>query len=195
MLLKQETLKGIAEGRVTLQFRRWKRPTVKSGGTLLTSVGQLAIEAVEPVDEADLTGRDARAAGFGTLADLRKALGGTRGGQIYRIRLSLRGPDPRNALRERKPDRAELEEILGRLRRMDERSAVGSWTERTLEAIERRPGVRAADLAGGLGFETARFKTSVRKLRSLGLTESLEIGYRLSPRGRAVLAGAKRGSS
>jgi len=27
----------------------------------------------------------------------------------------------------------------------------------------------------------------VRKLKELGLTESLEVGYRLSPRGRALL--------
>ena len=31
------------------------------------------------------------------------------------------------------------------------------------------------------------FKTDVRKLKELGLTESLEVGYRLSPRGEAVL--------
>jgi hypothetical protein len=31
------------------------------------------------------------------------------------------------------------------------------------------------------------FKADVRKLKELGLTESLEVGYRLSPRGRAVL--------
>jgi hypothetical protein len=32
------------------------------------------------------------------------------------------------------------------------------------------------------------FKIDVRKLKNLGLTESLDIGYRLSPRGRAYLA-------
>lgn len=31
------------------------------------------------------------------------------------------------------------------------------------------------------------FKRRVRQLKELGLTESLEVGYRLSPRGRAVL--------
>jgi hypothetical protein len=36
-------------------------------------------------------------------------------------------------------------------------------------------------------MEKAPFKANVRKLKGLGLTESLEIGYRLSPRGRAVL--------
>lgn len=32
-----------------------------------------------------------------------------------------------------------------------------------------------------------KFKQDVRKLKELGLTESLEIGYRLSPRGKSVI--------
>jgi len=35
--------------------------------------------------------------------------------------------------------------------------------------------------------DVPRFKRRVRQLKELGLTESLEVGYRLSPRGRAVL--------
>jgi hypothetical protein len=54
--------------------------------------------------------------------------------------------------------------------------------------IRDRPGVRAADLAGDFGRETLPFKRDVRRLKELGLTESLEVGYRLSPRGRAFLA-------
>ena len=54
-----------------------------------------------------------------------------------------------------------------------------------LGLIADRPGTRAPDLAASLGRETARFKADVRKLKELGLTESLEVGYRLSPRGRA----------
>jgi hypothetical protein len=37
------------------------------------------------------------------------------------------------------------------------------------------------------GMETAPFKRNVRKLKELGLTESLEVGYRLSPRGQAFM--------
>jgi hypothetical protein len=47
--------------------------------------------------------------------------------------------------------------------------------------------VRAEDLAHSVGREKQPFKLDVRKLKELGLTESLEIGYRLSPRGEAVL--------
>jgi hypothetical protein len=56
-----------------------------------------------------------------------------------------------------------------------------------LEVIASRPATRAADLAAGFGRETQPFKTDVRKLKNLGLTESLEVGYRLSPRGAAYL--------
>ena len=42
-------------------------------------------------------------------------------------------------------------------------------------------------LAELLGRERPALKTDVRKLKRLGLTESLEVGYELSPRGRAFL--------
>lgn len=58
----------------------------------------------------------------------------------------------------------------------------------TLQSIADRPATRAAELAAETGRPKAKFKTDVRKLKELGLTESLDIGYRLSPRGRAFLA-------
>ena len=58
-----------------------------------------------------------------------------------------------------------------------------------MRAIAAAPGLRAGDLAAGLGRERLPFKADVRKLKALGLTESLEVGYRLSPRGRAYLDG------
>lgn len=42
-----------------------------------------------------------------------------------------------------------------------------------------------ASAAAGIG--DGSIKRDVRKLKALGLTESLEVGYRLSPRGRAYL--------
>ena len=66
-------------------------------------------------------------------------------------------------------------------------SAWGPWAIEYLETIARQPGVRAPDLAAGFGMETHAFKLRVRRLKELGLTESLRIGYRLSPRGEALL--------
>jgi hypothetical protein len=48
MLFKQAFLDGIRAGTVTVAFRRWQRPTVKAGGTLLTAIGQLSIVDVRP---------------------------------------------------------------------------------------------------------------------------------------------------
>ena len=44
-----------------------------------------------------------------------------------------------------------------------------------------------ADLARAAGVEKLRFKQDMRKQKELGLTESLDVGYRLLPRGGAVL--------
>jgi hypothetical protein len=41
------------------------------------------------------------------------------------------------------------------------------------------------------GRERLEFKRDVRKLKELGLTLSLEVGYELSPRGRAFVRGAR----
>ena len=92
------------------------------------------------------------------------------------------------ALRERAEiTAAERAELDRRLDGFDERSPRGPWTRQTLRTIAERPAVRAPDLAAAAGVETKRYKTDVRKLKELGLTESLEVGYRLSPRGRAYL--------
>jgi hypothetical protein len=85
------------------------------------------------------------------------------------------------------PTAEELATINARLDRLDAASAYGPWTRQTLDLIDLHPTVRAPDLAAQVGRETADFKKDVRKLKELGLTESLRPGYRLSPRGLAVL--------
>jgi hypothetical protein len=186
MLIRANVLAAIQAGEVTLAFRRWRRPTVKAGGTLRTMVGVLAVDSVEKVPLSRITAQDARQAGCQSLAELTAFLRG-RDGDVYRVELRFVGEDPRVSLRESVPDEAELGEIRDRLRRMDERSKRGPWTLTVLKLIGENPGVRAPDLAARLGRETLPFKADVRKLKELGLTESLEIGYRLSARGRAVV--------
>ena len=78
-------------------------------------------------------------------------------------------------------------EVDTRLDRLDRASTHGAWTRAVLAVIAAQPATRAADLAAGFGRETLPFKTDVRKLKNLGLTESLEVGYRLSPRGEAYV--------
>jgi len=55
-----------------------------------------------------------------------------------------------------------------------------------LDLIAGHLGVPARILADRLGREKLAFKRDVRTLKELGLTHSLEVGYELSPRGRAV---------
>jgi hypothetical protein len=189
MLLKRETLEGIAQGRITVAFRRWKRPTVRAGGELRTSIGVLAIEAVDAVAESDITDDAARSAGYPARDALVADLNRRAEGDLYRVALRLIGEDPRTVLREQDTlDSEAMASIGARLTRFDRSSRHGPWTEATLRLIERSPGTRAPDLASSLGRETQPFKRDVRKLKELGLTESLEVGYRLSPRGRAWLA-------
>jgi len=181
------TLAAIADGRVDLAFRRWDRPLARAGARQLTAIGVIGFEVVEPVAREEVSDADAVRAGFASRDELLDFLDRRASGDIYRIRLQLLGPDPRIALREVLPDEREAAEIERRLARLDRASRHGPWTRAVLETIGNQPGVRAADLAPQFGRERLPFKTDVRKLKELGLTESLEIGYRLSPRGRAIL--------
>lgn len=189
MLLRQDVLDGIRDGRITLAFRRWRRPTVRNGGTLMTAAGQLEIVSVERIDVGDITAAEARRAGFDTVAAVVSALG-EGDGEVYRIALGALRADPRVALRESAElTEAERASLKARLERLDAHAADGPWTRRTLELIAKHPGVRAGDLCRQMKQEMVPFKRNVRKLKALGLTESLEVGYRLSPRGRAYLRG------
>ena len=189
MLFKRPVLDGIAAGKVDRAFRRWRRPRVRRGSRLRTGVGVLEVDAVDVVTVAGITEHDARRAGFPSRAALVSELTG-RDGSVYRVRLRLAGPDPRVDLRRRsRLSSDELAEVGRRLARLDAASRRGPWTAAVLSLIRDHPGTRAAELAEHLGRETRAFKLDVRKLKELGLTESLEVGYRLSPRGRAVLRG------
>jgi len=188
VLFKGPVLDGIADGTISLAFRRWARPRVRIGSRLRTAVGVLEIDAVEEIVVADITLKDARRAGFSSRDDLLRALDQRADGSVYRIELHLVGSDPRAELRERDAlTDAELGDVQGRLARLDAASRHGSWTKTVLRLIHDQPAVRAGDLAPTMGQDTPSFKRDVRKLKELGLTESLEVGYRLSPRGHAVL--------
>jgi hypothetical protein len=188
MLFRQRDLEGIRDGAITVAFRRWRRPTVRTGGTLLTPIGQLDIRSVEVVALSAITGSDARRAGFASRAALIDALQRRAEGDVYRIELGALRPDPRIALRETPAtDAAATRELRDRLRRYDARSPDGAWTARTMAALRAHPGVRAGDVCALVGHDRERFKRNVRKLKHLGLTESLGTGYRLSPRGEALL--------
>lgn len=187
MLLNAKHLEGIASGKIKLAFRKWKKPTVKTGGRLRTRIGVLAIKAVDQITEKEISERDAKLAGFQSKADLLQELS-RRDGLVYRIRLSLAGPDERIALRTKRAiSDVEWNELKQKLDRLDAHGIHGPWVVKFLTVVSMNPGVLSTTLATSLGLERKWFKEHMRKLKELGLTESLEIGYRLSPRGETVL--------
>jgi hypothetical protein len=191
VLFAQWSWEGIADGSITVTFRRWKRRQATTGGIYRTPVGRIEALAVDEVGAGDVTDEEARSSGYPSADVLLADLRGTPDLPIYRIRFRLAdGPDPRDELAADEAltevDRAELDK---RLDRLDKVSKHGPWTRQVLLLIRDKPAVRAGDLADDLGRERLDFKVDVRKLKNLGLTISLGVGYRLSPRGEAYLQG------
>jgi hypothetical protein len=187
MLFKQRQWEGLADGSITLAFRRWRRPQARTGSRLRMAAGVLMVDAVDVVSVDDINEEEAHRAGAASVAELVAQLDAHQG-DIYRVAFHFAGPDPRVELRQSDVlSDEEIVEVRRRLARLDARSPRGPWTIQILRLIDQHPGVRAGDLAESLQRERLAFKADVRKLKELGLTESLKVGYRLSPRGRVVL--------
>lgn len=177
MLFRRETVEGVANGSITLAFRRWRSAAAVTGGTQRTAYGIVRFGLVERIELQAIGAEDAIAAGYADRDALLRELN-SRAGDLYRIELAGIDSDPRETLREHTdidPD------VLAWLVRID-------WALPILKAIDQAPEVRAADIAGALGMPRDRFKARVRELKNRGLTISLETGYRISPRGAAALA-------
>ena len=182
----------IADGSVTLLFRRWRRAQAVGGHVYRTAAGRLCVARVDVVRADRISAADARRAGYRTVAEVVADLRGDEAWPVYRLQVALAAdPDPRAALAADDrlgPD--EVAALAARLDRLDRASSHGPWTARTLQLVADRPAVRAGDLAASVGREMLPFKVDVRKLKNLGLTVSLDVGYRLSARGAAYLAAA-----
>lgn len=192
VILRQEFLDGVRKGSVTVAFRRWRRPSVKTGGTLLTAIGLLHIRNVGPVTIEDISDADARRAGYQNRQMLVAELNERADGKLYRIDLGALEADPRVALRKKRASESDLQDLIVRLDRLDARADGAPWTRRVLDLIDAHPARRAGDLCTMAQQDKMSFKLNVRKLKTLGLTESLEVGYRLSPRGAALLDELRR---
>jgi len=181
---------GIHDGTITLAFRRWRRCQVVAGHQYRTGLGMVLAETVDVVEPAAITPAQARDAGFASAQALVDDLRGDPALPLYRIRFCpLDAPDPRDELAATATlTDSDLAAISGRLGRMDRASNRGPWTMQVLTQIASQPGVSSAILAPELSFERADFKLHVRRLKELGLTISLDVGYRISPRGAAYLA-------
>ena len=196
MLFKQRFHEGIVGGSITLTFRAWDAARVSSGRRYrFGASGRFEVDAVDRVALGSITDREARRAGFDSADELhefvrkeaRRRL--TARSTLFRVAFHYLGDgeDPRTALQSDRSAKA-LDEVAARLERMDRLSRRGPWTVRVLELIGKHPRTAASILAPRLRRPTPAFKADVRKLKNLGLTVSHEVGYTLSPRGKALLA-------
>lgn len=194
MLLEKRARDGIRDGSVTVLVRRWRRPQVVAGRTYRTAAGLIAVDEVAVVDPAALTDTDASLAGYADADSLRADLRGAEADPVYLLRIRpADGPDPRAVLAS--DDRLTEADVAELDRRLDRLDRAGPWTMSVLTAIRDEPGRRAGDLAAAAGQEMLPYKADVRKLKALGLTLSLPVGYRLSPRGEAYLRATTRGAA
>jgi hypothetical protein len=204
VLFTADAYAGLADGTITLTFRRWTRPQAKAGGTYRVGDTTIVVDDVREVRVRDITDAEARLTGEPDRAAVVKRLGArTRGGRynapkpsapidddtvVWRVEFHrVVDPEPKLSDQAQLTDE-DVAEITRRLDRLDAASSHGAWTRTTLRLIADNPGVVSTTLAESVGRERQAFKVDVRKLKRLGLTESLEVGYRLSPRGRAYLA-------
>jgi hypothetical protein len=188
MLFSKSAWPGLADGSITVTFRTWSKPQAKQGGRYRVAGMLLEATGVRQVAAGSLTDADAVAAGEADLARLLHRLGDpTADSTVWRVDLRHLGVDDRI---ERRVDDTLTDDDIAALRaRLDrlDRSGGRPWTRTTLQLIEKYPGVVSTALARQTGQERPDFKINVRKLKEMGLTESLQVGYRLSPRGEALL--------
>jgi hypothetical protein len=191
VLFTMDAHAGLADGTITLTFRRWKRAQAKVGGrSRVPGTGiVLAIDAVDVMPVTGITDAEARRTGAVDRAALLARLGDLPAdATVWRIAFHRVADDEGPGLAGQAELSADdLAELDRRLARLDAASTHGRWTGRVLQLIADHPAVVSTKLAEAAGRDRPAFKLDVRKLKKLGLTESLERGYRLSPRGRAYL--------
>src|SRR5262245_4681690 len=188
MLFKAPFHAGIVDGSITRTFRRWKRLQVVPGNRYRQPFGEIEVVAAKEVAERSITAYDAKLAGYTTREILLAELAKYPEGTLYRIDFRFAGADQRIALRQKDDlSQAEIDALMKRLARLDSASSHGPWTRQALELIDRNPATVSTVLAAQMALERAVFKLDIRKLKESGLTESLEVGYRLSPRGKRLL--------
>jgi hypothetical protein len=189
---------GILAGVTNLTFRAWKTPRVKPGQRYRCHpIGVLQVETVSIVSVGSIAELDARSAGFSSRDELVAYIAEKTGGgdqhEMVRVQFHHGGDGDRVELAlEASIDDGARKQIETALAGMDERSRSGPWTTKVLAIISKHPRVAASKLAASLGRETKELKADVVKLKKLGLTQSFEVGYEISPRGRAFLDGRRR---
>jgi hypothetical protein len=193
LLFQKRFHAGIVDGAVRLTFRLWEKPHVKVGGRYrVHPIGVVEVNAVERVTLADISERDARDGGFGSRAELLAYLGPVAktpladATPLFRVAFIHGGDGDRVAIALETALGADA--LAGLQKRVERLERDGKWVRRVMELIGKHPRVAASRLAKKLKRDTEPFKIDVRKLKKLGLTQSFEVGYEVSPRGKKYLA-------
>lgn len=195
LLFKKPFWEGLVSGAITITFRRWQKPHVRVGGRYrchpigVLEVDEVALVTVKSIDEEDAkkAGFESRAALVAYLAELGPLDGDTT---IHRVVLHHGGDGDRVEIA--LDDALGADDVAAIAKKLERMDGDEPWTKKTLALIEKHPRVAASKLAAKVGRETLPFKADVRRLKKLGLTQSFEVGYEISPRGRAFLAARRR---
>lgn len=175
----------IAKGEINVSLRTWKKPQARVGGHYnIPPFGAIEVTDISQLALRDVAEPDIAACGFSDLETLQTRLAVAPSTLVYRVAFRYLGSTPVKVPDVSEMSAADCQSLLARLVRMDAKSA---WTQQTLHLIAAHPGTRAGDLAPQTGQALPEFKRNVRKLKGLGLTQSLETGYRITARGTQVL--------
>ncbi len=184
----------IRKGEVTVSFRRWRRPQVVAGRRYRVAwIGFIDVLRIAEVTRDSIKAADAKRAGFASVRELFEYIDAksvAADTTLYRIDLRYCGdatPDPRHNSPRAPRAQTKATPCARSSTRWMRAHRTARGLQRVLAMIAKSPGIRAGDLAQEIGWDTPTFKQHVRKLKTLGLTESLEVGYRLSTRGSAFV--------
>lgn len=189
MLFNSATSHRIRQGEISVSLRKWRRAQARVGGVYyLRPKGAVEVTSLEEYVLGEVSSTDLGNAGFPDLAAAASVLSATEDDVIWVVRFDFRPDATRPAPDRESASEDELVVLAGKLAKKDKTSAEGPWTHATLALIGRQPGTVSTELAAQLGRDRQDFKRDVRKLKALGLTISLEVGYQLSDKGLSLLA-------
>lgn len=192
MMFKSQFHPGIVDGSVTRTYRYWKRPqAVVDNFYRINPIGHIHVQSVKEVNVRRITNQFARESGFDDARSLKAFLSdfASSDRELYEITFTYVGHQQSLETDRSAVDApAEIEKIRLALAKKDRNSASGPWTEATLRLIDQEPGLSSTKMAVRLGRQQTELKRDVRKLKTMGLTISLETGYQLSEKGRSYLS-------
>jgi hypothetical protein len=155
MLFTKRIRDGVRRGTITCSVRIWQQPRVKVGHRYRMGEGAIEVDAIEPIDLADVTPQLARESGFSGVVDLLKTAKHGRGTNVYLVRFHYAAPDasragtraaPKTRPKKASPragkavSKCASARVLRMLERLPEAAAVRSGRHLSLEVRKKRFG-------------------------------------------------------